>query len=178
METSAKRSATNRPFANPKYTMETGHQMEIQQDQKSHRDHVDYRMHTEIKCNTSNFVTRTKERSVCTIEDSEDEVMHSETSSNTETIQEVVQETRAETKKRRRQELLDNYDAEPFDPIADGLLEGQIRHYMVLQQRGLVPMQAKAKTRDREDKRSENIEGWMNKGYDSSTLIFWLLVFR
>ncbi|KAF7866971.1 hypothetical protein EAF04_005811 [Stromatinia cepivora] len=155
METNHKKYATNWPFVYVKYLMKSGHQLDMQQHQGQYRD---YKMREGNHYNTSLPSALSETRSVVTIEELEDERMPSETQADKEEAQELIQESREEIKKRRRQELQDNYDMEPFDPVVDDLLESQVVHYEVLRRCGLVPVQVNSKTSQQELDRSEDSE--------------------
>ncbi|KAA8574282.1 hypothetical protein MFRU_015g02090 [Monilinia fructicola] len=91
--------------------------------------------------NSSGPITPSKNRNIVVIEDSTDEEIPSKAPSEVGEVPNFIQETREEVKRRRRQELQGNYDTEPYVPVMDELLDNQIKHYCVLQQRGLVPLQ-------------------------------------
>ncbi|KAB8288879.1 hypothetical protein EYC80_010782 [Monilinia laxa] len=95
--------------------------------------------------NSSRPITPSKNQNVVVIDDSVYEEIPSETVSEVEEVPSFIQETREEIKKRRRQELQENYDAASYVPGMDELLNDQIKHYCVLQQRGLVPLQTNKK---------------------------------
>ncbi|KAI9643395.1 hypothetical protein NHQ30_008014 [Ciborinia camelliae] len=151
METGHEKSASTRPFVDLKALMETGHQLDIQQIRRN------YKMRSEDDYDPT---TRSKMPEVIIIGEPEDKKMPSEVPSEPEEIQEEAEETRADVKRRRRQELLDNYDAEPLGPSVDRFLESQIVHFVVLQQCGLAPFQDKAqvKARQRDYERNRDSE--------------------
>ncbi|KAJ8059961.1 hypothetical protein OCU04_011577 [Sclerotinia nivalis] len=155
MEADHKKFATNCPFVDVKYLMKSGHQFDMKQHQAQYRD---YKMSEENDYNISLPSALSETRSVVTIEGWEDGRVPSETLADKEEAQELIKESREEIKKRRRQELQDNYDIEPFDPVADDLLESQVVHYEVLRRCGLVPVQANSKTGQQELDRSEDSE--------------------
>ncbi|KAF7919009.1 hypothetical protein EAE99_008733 [Botrytis elliptica] len=148
-------STTNAPFVDLGLLMDINHQIEAQRPEERYRD---YRMRVEHIYSMIPPITSSEKQTVATLEGSEDDRLSSETLSDTEETPEIIPETRAETKKRRRQELLDNYDAESYELAVDGLLESQIRHYAVLQRYELVPTQAKEDTNNKEHTWSENSE--------------------
>lgn len=147
--------------------MSINYQIEAGRLEERYRD---YRMREE-HINSMNIpVTSSEERVVATIEGSEGETIPSETLSNMQEIPEAIPETRTETKKRRRQEFLDNYDAESYELVVDNLLESQIRHYAVLRRCGMAPAQAKPDTHNNMDTWSEKIES--SEGWNSLELVF------
>ncbi|KAF5869369.1 uncharacterized protein Bfra_011175 [Botrytis fragariae] len=148
MEPNHTKSTTNTPFVDLGLLMGINHQIEAENTEERYRD---YKMCRERIDSMIPPMTSSGETTVATLEGSEDERLSSETLSDTEETSEDIQETRAETKKRRRQELLDNHDAESYELVVDDLLESQIRHYAVLQRCGLVPVQAKEDTHYKED---------------------------
>ncbi|TGO48582.1 hypothetical protein BCON_0236g00100 [Botryotinia convoluta] len=155
MEPNHTKSTTNTPFVDLGLLMGINHQIEAQRPEERYRGYI---MRGEHIDSVIPPITSSEERTVATLEGSEDERLSSETLSDTEETPKVIQETRAEAKKRRRQELLDNYDAESYELVVDDLLESQIRHYAVLRRCGLVPVQAKEDTHYKEDTWSETSE--------------------
>ncbi|KAF7905002.1 uncharacterized protein EAF01_005524 [Botrytis porri] len=140
MEPNHTKSTTNTPFVNLRLLENINHHIEAEIPKERYRD---YKMRRENIDSMTPPITSSEEPTVSTLEGSEDERLSSETLSDTEETSEVIQETRAETKKRRRQELLDNHDARSYELVVDGLLESQIRHYAVLRRCELVSVQAK-----------------------------------
>lgn len=157
MEPNRTKSTTNTPFVDLGLLMNINHQIEAKRPEERYRD---YKMRGEHMDSVIPPVTGSEERTLATLEGSEDERLSSETLSDTEETPNIIQETRAEAKKRRRQELLDNYDAESYELVVDDLLESQVRYYAVLRRCGLVPVQAKENTHYKEDTWSETSEGW------------------
>ncbi|QSZ31620.1 hypothetical protein DSL72_001187 [Monilinia vaccinii-corymbosi] len=97
-----------------------------------------------------NPVARSKNRNLPVIEDSRSEKIPPKTPAEIREMPKVDREARGETKRRRRQELPDSYDAAPHGPAVDELLDNQIRHYCALQHYGIVPRQIKGKAGQRE----------------------------
>ncbi|ESZ97106.1 hypothetical protein SBOR_2536 [Sclerotinia borealis F-4128] len=142
METNHRQSATTGPLVDFRTRMIKGHQLDIQQ----HQEHLrDYTMRHKDDCNARLSVTDSKKRRVVMAGNPEDEE-----------ILEEVQEIREEVMERRRQELVENFDTEPFDPSVDELLDSQVRHYGALQQLGLVPFQFKVKAGQQESEQRHN----------------------
>ncbi|ATZ48973.1 hypothetical protein BCIN_04g01800 [Botrytis cinerea B05.10] len=155
MEPNHTKSTINTPYVDPGLLMIIDYQIEAERPEEWYRD---YRMREEHIDSMNIPITSSEARTVATIEGSEGETMPLETLSYMQEMPEVIPETRAETKKRRRQEFLDNYDAESYELVADNLLESQIRHYAVLRRCGMAPAQAKADTHNKMDTWSEKIE--------------------
>ncbi|TEY69461.1 hypothetical protein BOTCAL_0116g00090 [Botryotinia calthae] len=155
MEPNHTKSTINTPCVDLGLVMSINYQIEAGRPEESYRD---YRMREEYMDSMNIPITSSEERTVATMEGSEGETMPSEILSNMQEIPEVIPETLVETKKRRRQEFLDNYDAESYELVADNLLESQIRHYAVLRRCRMAPAQAKADTHNKKDIWSERIE--------------------
>ncbi|KAF7894934.1 hypothetical protein EAF00_006748 [Botryotinia globosa] len=156
MEPNCTKSTTNTPpFVDLGLLMNINHQIEAKRPEERYRD---YKMRGEHIDSVILPITSSEERTLSTLEGSEDERLSSETLSDTEETPKIIQETRAEAKKRRRQELLDNYDAESYELVVDDLLESQIRYCAVLRRCGLVPVQANENTHHKEDTWSETSE--------------------
>lgn len=167
MEPNHTKSTINTPYVDPGLLMIINYQIEAERPEEWYRD---YRMREEHIDSMNIPITSSEARTVATIEGSEGETMPLETLSYMQEMPEVIPETRAETKKRRRQEFLDNYDAESYELVADNLLESQIRHYAVLRRCRMAPAQAKADTHNKMDTWSEKIES--SEGWNHSNLCF------
>ncbi|KAF7940877.1 uncharacterized protein EAE97_007062 [Botrytis byssoidea] len=156
MESNCTKSSTNTPpFVDLGLLMNINHQIEAKRPEERYRD---YKMRGEHIDSVIPPITSSEERTLSTLEVSEDERLSLETLSDTEETPKIIQETRAEAKKRRRQEFLDNYDVESCKLVVDDLLESQIRYYAVLRRCGLVPVQAKENIHHKEDTWSETSE--------------------
>ncbi|TGO34600.1 hypothetical protein BHYA_0190g00180 [Botrytis hyacinthi] len=142
------KSTTNTPFVDLGLLMNINHQIEAKRPEERYRD---YKMWGEHIDSVIPPITSSEERTLATLEGSKDERLSSETLSDTEETPNFIQETRAEAKKKRRQELLDNYDAESYELVVDDFLESQISYYAVLRRCELVPVQAKENTHYKED---------------------------
>lgn len=153
METNHKKSVILRPFVDPKDPIETSHQLGIK---KGYRNYI---MREYDERNSSGPITPSKNRNIVVIEDSTDEEIPSKAPSEVGEVPNFIQETREEVKRRRRQELQGNYDTEPYVPVMDELLDNQIKHYCVLQQRGLVPLQTNKEFGHERFQRIEEFEG-------------------
>ncbi|TGO28215.1 hypothetical protein BPAE_0031g00710 [Botrytis paeoniae] len=168
MDPNHTKSTTNTPFVDLGLLLGINHQFEAERPEERYRD---YKMRGEHIDSMIPPITSSGEPTVATLEGSEDERLSSETLSGTEETSEVIQETQAETKKRRRQEFLDNHDAESYELVVDDLLESQIRHYAVLRRCGLVPVQVKENTNYKEYTWSETSEDPTPRhGYSISNL--------
>ncbi|CAD6450586.1 c4346b25-3d45-4e5a-be32-d7d31b6a5e04-CDS [Sclerotinia trifoliorum] len=87
METTHKQVATNCPFVDFRYLMESGHEFDMQQHQAHCRD---YKLHGENDYNAHLLSVLTETRSVVTIEESEDGRVPSEASADKEEAQELI----------------------------------------------------------------------------------------